>query len=142
MVLSKWHRHIFFPDYPMSILRSDLAGIKVTILGGNKPWRNAYCGYGKGNLHGWHMLYTDTPIDIKELKIDLNNRICNSGPNPYIPYSTVFSCISFIAGYEPLNIDLIGCDFSGKFRDQPMDLTFNALRKNLSENNINCSNKS
>ena len=51
-------------------------------------------------------------------------------------------CISFVAGYQPLNIDLIGCDFSGNFEIQPMDLVFNTLCENLSENNINCINKS
>ena len=72
------------------------------------------------------------------LKIDLINR----EPNPYIPYSTFFSCIPFIAVYQPLNIDLIGCDFCGNFKMEAMDLVFNAFCENLSENDINYSNKS
>ena len=29
--------------------KTDLNKIQATIIGGNKAWRNAYCGYGKGN---------------------------------------------------------------------------------------------
>ena len=133
-------RKIFFPDYPISIIKTDLNKIKATIIGGNKAWRNAYCGYGKGNLYGWHMLYTETPINFDSTKENIIKRVLNNGPNVYIPYTVAFSCITFISGYKPMCIDLLGCDFSDAFEANPMNQTFELISDTLRDLNIKCTN--
>ena len=124
-------RKLYFPDYPLSILKVDLRRQKLSIIGGHKPWKIIYTGFGIGNLFGWHMFYPDDPINKLITSEEIKNWICKNSEPVYLPYSVVFGCIAFIAGFKPSNIDLIGCDFTGNFVFKPMDDTFSFLSQEL-----------
>ena len=77
------------------------------------------------------MFYPDDPINKLIKTEEIKNWICNNNEPVYLPYSVVFGCITFIAGFKPSNIDLIGCDFTGNFVFKPMDDTFSFLSEEL-----------
>ena len=136
-------RKIFFPDYPYSILRTDLRNQKLSLIGGHKPWNTKYEGYGIGNLLGWHMFYVSTdPINKEKFSKDLKNWISELKYPIYIGYTVAFSCITFVSGFKPKSIDLIGCDFSDTFTYMPINETFDLLKNELIKYDIELSNKS
>ena len=135
-------RRIYFPDYPLSILKTDLRRQKLSIIGGHKSWKINYSGFGIGNLFGWHMFYPDDPFDKEIMAQEIKNWIDYNKDPVYVPYSVVFGCITFIAGFKPNNIDLIGCDFTGNFIFKPMHETFTFLADELLKYKINLTNKS
>lgn len=118
------HNCIFFPDYPYSVLRHDLSRSPSVLLCGFKKYRKAFVCDDHNTPRGWHFLYTDTPIDEILIAQEFHGYMHHKKFPPLLPYSVVFSAITFYSAFRPSLVHLLGCDFSDGFSLEPMDDTF------------------
>jgi len=134
---------IYLPDYPQSMIFFDINKIHALPLTGFKKFRKAFVSNSNKNCKGgWHMLYTETPINSENLKSDYDKYMKSNEFPALCPYSSVFSAIMFYSLFRPIKIDLIGCDFTGEFTVEPMQETFELVSNLLSSYGIQLSNKS
>jgi hypothetical protein len=134
---------IFFPDYPYSVFRLDLHRIPSILLCGLKKYRKAYIDDDPNATRGWHYLYTNTPINEKQIMQEYINYMHQRGSPILLPYSVVFSAITFYSFFRPSLIHMLGCDFSGPyFSLEPMDETFQFVRSLLASFDIPLENLS